>query len=402
MVKRWVAAGGLSALVLAAALPQAQGPAPAGSRLLQFVFVSDVHYGITRSTFRGAKDVDAHVVNAALVARMNALGSTSFPTDGGLEAGKLVGAVDFVAEGGDIANREEVTEAGRIQSATTSWAQFRQDYLEGVTLRDRGGRQAPVYMVPGNHDASNAVGFPKPMEPAIDKAAMVGIYNLMMRPEVPKTATTYDYAKDRVLTSRDIGGVHFVFANIWLDSVSRAWMEQDLAKVPATTPVFVITHDQPDAESKHFTNPNGRHDINAKDLFENLLSDTLADGVTTDTPDTIEQAALERFLAAHPNVTAYFHGNSNWNQFYDWTGPGHSVALHTFRADSPMKGHFSGPDETKLSFQIATVDMTSRTMTVREVLWNADPTHPDAPLVWGASTTVALVPRLGQELRSSR
>jgi hypothetical protein len=58
-----------------------------------------------------------------------------------------------------------------------------------------------------------------------------------------------------------------------------------------------------------------------------------------------------------------------------------------------MKGHFSAADETRLSFQLATIDISSRTMTVREVLWNADPLHANAPVRWGASTTVALAPR---------
>jgi hypothetical protein len=58
-----------------------------------------------------------------------------------------------------------------------------------------------------------------------------------------------------------------------------------------------------------------------------------------------------------------------------------------------MKGAVSGRDETKLSFQVATLDMAARTMTVRECLWNADPAHHTSPLAWGASTTVALSPR---------
>jgi hypothetical protein len=140
-------------------------------------------------------------------------------------------------------------------------------------------------------------------------------------------------------------------------------------------------------------NPNGRHNVNTTDLFENLLSDTFADGRTTTTPSLIEQRQLEAFLARHRNITAYFHGNSNWNQFYDWVGPDHSVVVHTFRADSPMKGDQSAMDERKLSFQVVTIDMASRLMTVRECLWDADPTHPNAPLAWGASTTVALQPR---------
>jgi hypothetical protein len=155
----------------------------------------------------------------------------------------------------------------------------------------------------------------------------------------------------------------------------------------------VFTHDQPEAEAKHFTNPNGRHDINDTDRFENLLVDTLADGTSVRAPTDVEQRAWQDFVVHHANVTAYFHGNSNWNQFYDWTGPDHAVALHTFRVDSPMKGALSSRDETKLSFQVATIDTASRTMTVRECLWNVDPQHPSAPVAWGASTTVALSPR---------
>lgn len=126
-------------------------------------------------------------------------------------------------------------------------------------------------------------------------------------------------------------------------------------------------------------NPHGTHDINAADKFENLLSEEFSENAPP---------ALETFVAAHPTITAYFHGHSNFNQFYDWTGPHHSIALHAFRVDSPMKGAVSKDDETKLSFQIETIDTTSHAMTVREVLWNE---HPDRPaLTWGASTTVVI------------
>jgi hypothetical protein len=189
--------------------------------------------------------------------------------------------------------------------------------------------------------------------------------------------------------------VHFVFLHVWPDSSGRAWMNEDLKRVSRTTPVVIFTHDQPEAEAKHFINPNGAHDINADDRFENLLSDRFADGTTTNADTRIEQSALEEFVAAHPNISAYFHGNSNYNQFYDWTGPHHTIALHTFRVDSPMKGAISKDDETKLSFQIATIDMVSRTMTVREVRWNDHPDHPS--LTWGGSTTVALSPRPNPE-----
>jgi hypothetical protein len=381
-------------LVFAAVAPVVTGPRASTAppaEYLQFVFTSDAHYGISRARFRGASDVDAHTVNAAMIAKVNTLPLAHFPNDGGLRAAALVGPIDFVAEGGDVANRSELEKPHAIQSASASWSQFRADYLDGVTLRTPAGVRSPVYVVPGNHDASNAVGFYAPMHPRIDKTAMVEIYNLMMTPAVRKTTATYDYATDRVLTARDIGGVHFVFLTVWPDSINRAWLDRDLSRVAASTPVVVITHDQPEAQSKHFTNPNGAHDINGVDKFENILADALADGATPDVKNVVEQRAWERFVATHPNITAYFHGNSNWNEFYDWTGPRHTIALHTFRVDSPMKGHVSEADETKLSFQVATIDLTSKTMTVRECLWNA--ATPSAALAWGASTTVPLSPR---------
>jgi hypothetical protein len=134
------------------------------------------------------------------------------------------------------------------------------------------------------------------------------------------------------------------------------------------------------------------HDINPTDRFENLLGDRFADGPTVDAPDLAERRGLEAFLHAHPSITAYFHGNSNWNQFYDWTGPGHSVALHTFRVDSPMKGAISAQDETALSFHVVVIDSLARTMTVRECRWNARP-GAASTIAWGGSVTVALSPR---------
>jgi hypothetical protein len=34
-----------------------------------------------------------------------------------------------------------------------------------------------------------------------------------------------------------------------------------LKSVPATTPVVIFTHDPPEADSRHFINPNGNHQI---------------------------------------------------------------------------------------------------------------------------------------------
>jgi len=364
---------------------------------VQFIITSDSHYGIARPAFRGETNVDAHIVNQALVAQINRITSALIPSDGGLHANRPVGSIDFLVDTGDIANREEKSEGGNIQTAAASWAQFRTDYLDGLTLLDPLGRRAPVYVVPGNHDASNAVGYYKLLAPLTDKTSMAEIYNLMMSPSQAKTATTFDYTRDKIRVSHDVAGIHFIFLTLWPDTDTRTWMEKDLVRVGPNTPVILFAHDPPDSDSKHFSNPNGKHDVNAIDKFENLLSDVFADtdgkSKSSDLPPSLELNAWEDFLRQHPNVTAYFHGHNNWNQFYDWTGPNHTVTLHTFRVDSPMKGHVSATDETKLSFQIATIDVASRTMTVREVLWNADPQHADAPIRWGASTTVALAPR---------
>jgi hypothetical protein len=364
----------LSFLVVACATAWAtiaisSAPAPP----LRFVFTSDAHYGMTRASFRGHANVDAHVVNAAMVAAINRLGP-----------------LDFVAEGGDIATREEAGDLEVVQSAGASWAQFRADYVDGLTVTNSAGRKTALYVVPGNHDVSNAIGFYKPMRPLIDKTAMVEIYNRMMTPARPRTAASYEYSSDRVLYSHTLGGIHFVFITIWPDSVARAWLERDLMSVDRSTPVVLFTHDQPEAQAKHFTNPNGTHDINAADKFENLLSERLADGPTIEAPTLAEQRELERFLERHRNITAYFHGNSNWNEFYEWTGPNHAAALHVFRVDSPVKGAVSASDESRLSFQVASIDTATQTMTVRECLWNPNPGDPSAPPAWGVSSTVVL------------
>src|SRR5207248_1414002 len=133
-------------------------------------------------------------------------------------AGEPIGALDFLASGGDITNREEGEGAGAIQSASASWRQFTSDYLQGLTITDRSGRRTPLYLVPGNHEASNAVGFHAPMSPPIDQTPMIEMFNRMLRPSPLKNTVTFDYARDRVLYSRDVDGVHFVFLQVWPDS----------------------------------------------------------------------------------------------------------------------------------------------------------------------------------------
>lgn len=374
-------------VVLAGAslLPASSAPAQ-GASYVQFVFTSDAHYGLTRA-FRGAANVPASAVNAALVSAINTLPTSTFPNDEGLRAGQPIGSMDFLVEGGDTSNREEGTGPTAIQPASVSWSQFVSTYIDGLTLTTSHGTHTPIFIVPGNHEASNAVGFHAAMTPPTDQTPMIEIFNRMMQPSTPKTATTFDYARDRVLHSMTLEGVHFVFLQVWPDSVGRAWMEKDLQSVPTSMPVVIFVHDQPDVETKHFRNPNPPFDINATDRFENLLADTFADGTTLDATAVKERADFETFLSHHPNVTAYFHGNSNWNEFYEWTGPHQTAHLHTFRVDSPMKGRDSSKDEQKLSFQVATLDLATKRLTVRECLWNQG-----ASITWGASTTVALTP----------
>lgn len=214
----------------------------------------------------------------------------------------------------------------------------------------------------------------------------------MLTPPRQLAVSTFDYERDRLFFSRDVAGLHFQFLQIWPDSVMRAKMAADLRAVDPNIPVVVFAHDQPDVEAKHFINPNGVHAINDEDQFENLLADQFADGPTVELPSTIEQGQLESFLSEHPNITAYFHGNSNWHQAYEWNGPHRMARLHTFRVDSPMKGAVSAADETRLSFQVVTIDIAHRTMTVRECLWNVQGAD-TSTVAWGDSVTVTLEPR---------
>lgn len=360
---------------------------------VQFVLTSDQHYGITRKEFRSAANVDAQTVNMALVAKLNGVSALTFDEDGGIDAGKIVGPIDFVVVGGDIANREEGTREKSIQSAAVSWAQFRSDYIEGLTLKGRDGVTAPLYVIPGNHDVTNAIGFYKPMYPATDATAMAEIYNMTMKPSEKKTKENYNYAKDRVHYSINVGSIHFIFITMWPDSAERAWMEKDLRAVDAMTPVILFAHDEPEVEAKHFINPNGSFDINAKDKFENILADKFADGTTIKNPTTTEQGEFEKFLKAHRNISVYFHGNDHWKRYSDWTGPDDTVVLHVFGVDSPMKGTVSAEDETKLSFYLVTIDSERRLMTVRDCLWNANPAKPESPIAWGEAITIAIEPR---------
>ena len=374
----------LTSLALGSLPGLAQTVAP--SRDLEFVFTADAHYGISRPDFRGGHNVASHVVNAALVAEINRLGGLRIPDDGGVRAGGIVGAIDFVVEGGDVANRAEKG----VQAAAESWKQFAADYLNGLSIRDRSGRSSTLFVIPGNHDASNAIGFHPPLSPARDPSSMMAIYNLMLSPVPARTSATYDYRRDRVHFSRDVEGVHLAFLHIWPDSAERAWLERDLRSVPAGRPVLLFAHDPPAPDWKHFMNPGADDGITDAGRFENLLSEALKDHAADSTSTELEQRQFVAFLKTHANIRGYFHGHSNFNDMSVWRGPDGDAALPVFRADSPMKGKVSASDETKLSFQLVSIDEAAKRMTVREVLWNAETGKPGTVPHWGASMTVAL------------
>jgi len=373
-----------------------------------FVYTSDAHYGIKRGTpFSGMSS--AQQINGAMIDEMNRLqkDKIALPSDGGINAGLAVDAVDFVVETGDAVNRTD----GNVYPAKYSlsaevWPQFKADYFTRLNLLNGSKTKAPLWMTPGNHDVSNAIGYYKALTPstsstALDATSYVEIYNLMNPSatitnasfigSTPTAATAAaSYAGKRLVTSRVVNGVNFVFVGMWPDSISRPLIDTEIAKAPGL-PVVLFTHDQPTSESKHFTNPNAPKDINATNKYENLLSDEYADtqaaGNTPGTSTDIEQRAFVAWLKkpANKNIVAYFHGNDNANEYYTYTGPDNDIRLNIFRVDSPMKGNFSATDASKLSFQVVSIDSDAKKMTVREYRWNTK--------AWGNSITVSLVPR---------
>lgn len=353
--------------------------------VLQFVFISDVHYGITRAHFRGADSVPSTVVNQAMIAVINRLPALVIPPDGGVGSGRTIDAIDAILITGDIANREETG----IQSAAASWAQFETDYGHKITTRGSNQQPTAIWLCAGNHDVSNTVGFWKPTNPATDASSLTGMYNSMMSPAHPLAVADYNYAIDKVHFSRDIGGIRLQFVNLWPDSAEQQWMEQDLKGLKPGTPVLLFTHSFPNVEARFFINPNGQHTINSVDRFENLLPEVFRDGQTIKDSAVYEQRGFVAFLKRHPEIRAYFHGHENYTEFYHWRGPDKDISLPCFRVDSPMKGKFSSKDETRLSLQLITIDTRTKEMTVRECLWNTVPGDPTV-LVWGERRTIDL------------
>ena len=342
-----------------------------GRDFLRFIYCSDLHYGLERD-FRGDADVPADSVSRALRESFRMLETKSLPDDGGVGSGMVFGFPDFIVCTGDIANRME----DGIQSASESWKQFLRDWKEYL---DR------MYIVPGNHDISNAIGYYKPMSPLTDASSAAGIYNMMMRPDTAIAAEDFDYSRDKTHYAFVRDSILFVFMGMWPDTVMRFWLDGELSE-HGSVPALIFTHDPPEADAKHFTNPSGRHDINSRDRFENLLSDTCCVS-STDSLPLENWRTLERYLHGRPQIKAYFHGDCNYNEFYIWHGVDSTISLPVFRVDSPMKGEYSAGAQELLSFIVVAIDPEARLMTVRECLWNRD-CRPG--IEWGASSTIAL------------
>ncbi len=357
----------------------------AKSSTIQFIFCSDVHLGLTRPAFRNQTNVSSADVNAAMIAQMNELSSGYLPNDGGVCSGEKVGGIEGVIITGDICNRQEP----EAQSASLSWKQFEDDYIGKLHLLNNAGNKTRLLLTPGNHDITNAIGYHKPMQPLVDNASMVGMYNLMMQPAIAKTANNFNFHNDKIHYSVNMGGIHLMFVSAWPDSAERVWMQQDLQKIPGTMPTFIFTHSDPDPEARFFQNPNGDHSINANDKFENLVEEMFKGGVSSKDNTIIEQRGLVAFLQAHPNIKAYFHGHTNYAEFYDWKGPDNTISLPCFRADSPMKGRVSAKDETKVSFNVVSIDTEKKLMTVRECLWNTHPEETSQKVTWGILRTIS-------------
>ena len=83
-------------------------------------------------------------------------------------------------------------------------------------------------------------------------------------------------------------------------------------------PAFIFTHADPYSEARFFRNPNGDNSINSTDKFENLVSETFKDVLNVKDSTIEEQKGFASFLHSHPNIKAYFHGHSNYAEYYEW------------------------------------------------------------------------------------
>ena len=419
--------------------------------LINFIYTSDNHYGINRPIFQGQFNVSGQVVNEAMIAKMNTLPSLYLPSDGGAGAGLQVGNISFLADTGDIANRSEtqsaytgatVTYLGQqvttqsasaytVANSAVTWGQYQHDFLGDsntstnlsgglLTLTDGHGNGIPIYLSPGNHDVSDAIGMAsKVVGSSIDTTSFTQIYNREIgnqagTPMTPVIGTAMAYPANSINYSKDIGGVHMMFVNMFPDKNVQTWMNTDLAGVSSTTPVLLFTHvpiNMAASETKVFGNPVSPTSSAAGDIPFTLSGSNSANSYTD---MNAAKQDVANWLILHPNVKAYFSGHDNFNGATVWNGqdangnlilPGDAnwSGINLFRVDSPMKGDFSGVsaangigDETQLSFQVYTMDTATQTLTERPYYWDSTGVALTSGS-WGASTTVnmGVVPEPG-------
>ncbi len=381
---------------------------------VQFIFTSDSHFGdVTKvaAKFQGSTTaVDAFEVHTRMRDVMNGLPAQTAPGDYGVNAGAAFGRFDFMANTGDIASKSVLPPDSNGNSAAQSWAQWEALYVAGLTLKDNNGDPLPHFLSPGNHDVSNALGGPEVMNPALDPTAFVKVYNRMMSPATPLLNTSFDYNQHKVFYARVLGGIHFVFLNMWLDKEMQEKLGPYVDALPSTTPVILFAHMPPEQTAGNFRDPQSNGlDFPWTRGFSNYFRDKLdlsdvvapATAVTTATVPTKEVTELATFLKARKNIVAWFHGHDNFNQFRTWNGENGTLinnnmtqlAIPCFRVDSAMKGKDSANDPKKLSFQVVSIDPAKKLFTVRECLWNATNTAGGA-IAWGMTETFSLANRV--------
>ncbi len=354
---------------------------------VQFIITSDVHFGHIRTAAiadtnnPGTTTKDAVLVNRMMVQSLNKMSDLTMPNDGGVGAGLKVGPVDFVAVTGDIATRFEATGQAAVQKSAVSYAQFTSEFLTKITLKDKSGKPAKFLLAPGNHDVSNAIGNFKIPAGNIDGTSMIELLKVA-QPGVT-VPSVYDRAFFNVKNAAgawvnkpnyamDVGGIHFISLTIWPDSGTRKWVDANLASVPLTTPVVLFMHDYPDVDPTHLADASGIISDNRQAVASDVVDSSEASSTTN---SDVEQRAMVAWLKTHPNIIAYFHGHTNYNEMWDYSGPDHDITLKSFRIDSPMKGGVTqtANNENLLSYQIASVDTVTKKMTVREVRWYPTP-----------------------------
>jgi len=397
----------------------------AGS-LVNFIYTSDNHYGIVRPIFQGGFNVPSQTVNEAMIDKMNVLPGLSFPSDGGLGAGQNIGHIDFLVATGDFANRSESQSAIAANHSlsylgntvdypgnpaytapvsSVTWGQFQSDYLGDantgnlaggrLTLQDASGNGIPVFLSPGNHDINDAIGMSGKIASAnVDPTSFVQIYNRMAKYNGKSAISasvftpSANYTNYLINYSVDIGNVHFAFVNMFPDHNIQQWLNADLAKIPTTTPVFLFSHaplNMAASETKIFGDPSAPTSSAAADIPFRLAG---SNSPTSYADMNAAKQDVAEWLMSHPNVKALFSGHDNFNGATLWNGQdpnGNLIStndsqwsgVQLFRVDSPMKGDVSGVsaangigDETKLSFQVYTLDTGSGMLTEREYLWN--------------------------------